>query len=95
MLVNFVDGFRLELMYISFIVDVKSHPPLWFSGACAAIIAHRNHFFFLYQHNKSAESKVKSRQASNHCKQVLEAAKLAYANKTECITFEKFGSCGY
>ena len=32
-------------------------------------------------------SKVKSRQASNSCKRVLEAAKFAYANKTkECIT---------
>ena len=48
---------------------------------------HRNHFFHLYQHNKSSASKVKFRQASNHCKKVLEAAKLAYANKTkECIT---------
>ena len=47
----------------------------------------------MYQHNKSSESKVKFREASNHCKRVLEAAKLAYANKTkESITSEKFGS---
>ena len=46
----------------------------------------------MYQHNKS-ETKVKFRQASNDCKRVLEAAKLAYANKTkECITFQKHGS---
>ena len=33
------------------------------------------------------------RQASNHCKRVLEAAKLAYANKTkESIAFQKLGS---
>ena len=33
------------------------------------------------------------RQASNHCKRVLEAAKFAYANKTkESITSNKFGS---
>ena len=33
------------------------------------------------------------RQASNHCKRVLEAAKLAYANKTkDFITSQKSGS---
>ena len=33
------------------------------------------------------------RQASNHCKRLLEAAKLAYATKTkESINSEKFGS---
>ena len=52
----------------------------WFSAACAAAIAHRNHFR-LYQQNKSFTSKAKFRQASNHYKRVLEAAKLSYANK--------------
>ena len=43
--------------------------------------------------DKSSDSKVKFRQASNHCKRVLEAAKLAYANKTkESITSQKLGS---
>ena len=47
----------------------------------------------MYQQNKSSESKVKFRQASNRCKRVLEAAKLAYANKTkESITSQKLGS---
>ena len=65
----------------------------WFSAAGAAAIVHRNHFFRLYQQNKSSESKVKFRQASNCCKRVLEAAKLAYANKTkESITSQKLGS---
>ena len=49
----------------------------------AAAIAHKNHFSRLYQQNKYSESKVKFRQASNHCKRLLEAAKLAYANKTK------------
>ena len=41
----------------------------------------------MYQQNKSSESKVKFSQASNRCKMVLVAAKLAYANKTkESIT---------
>ena len=49
--------------------------------ACAVAIVHRNHFFCLHQKDKSSESKVKFGQASNRCKRVLEAAKLAYANK--------------
>ena len=67
--------------------QVKPHSSPWFSTACAAAIVHRSHFFHLYQQNKSSESKVKFRQASNRCKRVLEAAKLAYATKTkESIT---------
>ena len=47
----------------------------------------------MYQREKSSDSKVKFRQASNRCKRVLEAAKLAYANKTkESITSQKLGS---
>ena len=47
----------------------------------------------MYQKDKSSDSKVKFRQASNCCKRVLEAAKLAYANKTkESITSQKLGS---
>ena len=65
----------------------------WFSAACAAAIVHRNHFFRLYQREKSSDSKVKFRQASNRCKRVLEAAKLAYANKTkDSMTSQKLGS---
>ena len=44
----------------------------------------------MYQQNKSSESKGKFRQASNHCIRVLEAPKLAYANKAkESITSQK------
>ena len=81
LLVNFVSGFR-------------SSP--WFSAACAAAIFHRNYFIRLYQQNKSSESKVKVIQASNHCKRVLEAAKLAYANKTKgFFTSQKLCSRGF
>ena len=67
--------------------QVKPHSSPWFSAACAAVVAHRNHFFRLYQNDKFSASKVKFRQASNRCKRVLEAARLAYANKTkESIT---------
>ena len=72
---------------------MKPRSSSWFSAACAAAIVHRNHFIRLYQKDKSSESKVKFRQASNRCKRVLEAAKLAYANKTkESITSQKLGS---
>ena len=54
-------------------------PPLWNFEQDAPF-----HLFFrLYQQNKSSESKVKFRQASNYWKRVLEAAKhraLAYAS---------------
>ena len=73
--------------------QVKQHSSPWFSAACAAAIVHRNHFFGLYQKEKSFDSKVKFRQASNRCKRVFEAAKLAYANKTkESISSQKLGS---
>ena len=65
------------------------YPSLQVSGqtsliaASAAAIVLRNDFFHLYQQKKSFESKLKFRQASNRCKRVLEAIKLAYANKTK------------
>ena len=75
---------------------VKPHSSPWFSAACAAAIVQRNHFFRLYQREKSSDSKVKFRQASNCCKRVLEAAKLAYANETkESITSQKLDSRGF
>ena len=73
--------------------QVKPHSAPWFSAACAAAMVHRNHIFRLYQQNKSSESKVNFRQASNRCKRVLEAAKLVYATKTKVsITSQKLGS---
>ena len=76
--------------------QVKPHSSPWFSAACAAAIVHRNHFLHFHQQNKSSESKVKFRQASNRCKRVLEAAKLAYATKTnESITSQKLASLDF
>ena len=45
--------------------QVKPHSSPWFSAACTAAIVHRNHFFHLYPKDKSSDSKVKFRQASN------------------------------
>ena len=73
--------------------QVKPHSSPWFSAKCAAAIVHRNHVFRLYQKDKFSDSKVKFRQTTNRCKRVLEAAKIAYANKTkESITSQKLGS---
>ena len=44
--------------------QVTPHSSPWFSTACAAAIAHRNHFFCLYQRDRSSDSKVKFRQAN-------------------------------
>ena len=72
--------------------QVRPHSSPWFSAACAAGIVLEITFFRLYQQNKTSELKVKFRQASNHCKRVLEAAKLAYATKMkESITPQKLG----
>ena len=47
----------------------------------------------MHQSEKSSDSKLKFRQASNCSKRVLEAAKLAHDNKTkESITSQKLGS---
>ena len=91
LLVNFLSGFRLELMYISLRkYQAKPHSSPWFSAACAAVIVHRNHVFCLYEKDKCSDSKVKFRQASNCCQRVPEPAKLAYADKTkDCITSQK------
>ena len=42
--------------------QVKPHSSPWFSPSCAAAIAHRNHFFHLYQRDKSAGSRALFRQ---------------------------------
>ena len=58
--------------------QVKPHSSSWFSADCAAAVVHRNHFF---------------RLASNRCKRVLKATKLAYPNKTkESITSQNLDS---
>ena len=82
LLVNFLSRISLELIYISPIQNIRSTLTRLhgFSAACRAATVHRNHFFHLYEKDRSSDSKVKFRQVSNHCKRVLEAAKLAYAN---------------
>ena len=52
-----------------------------FSNLCCCHSS-QNNFFHLYQQSKSSESTVKFQQASNCCRRVLEADRLAYATKT-------------
>ena len=93
LLVTFVSCFKLELMFISLGYHVQPHSSPWFSAAWGAAIFYRNHLFRVYQQNKSSESKVKFTQASDCRKRILEAAKLAYANKTkESINSHKLRS---
>ena len=73
--------------------QVKLHSSPWLLAAFAATIVHRSQVFCLYQKDKSSHSKVKFREAGNRCKRVLEAAKLAYANKIkESIISQKLDS---
>ena len=85
-------GIDIYIYIPHFKYQVKPHSSPWFSATCAAATVHRNTFFHLYQQNKSSESKVKFRQASNCCGRVLEAAKLACTTKTESITSQKLDS---
>ena len=65
-------------------------------AACAAAIAHRNHFS-VNQENKIFASKVKFREASNKCKRAVEHAKamvikqksLSLSTKKAHMTFGK------
>ena len=78
-------------VYISHEYEVKPHSSPWFLAACVAAIGCA--ITLLICTNKSSESKVKFKQASNCCKRVFVAAKLAYANrKKETITSKKLGS---
>ena len=95
LLVNFVSEFRVESMYISCIVSIKSRVTHLHGFQLFFFVAtvHINHFVCLYQQNKSSESKGKFGQAKNCSKRVLEATKLVYAIKTkECMTSQKLGS---
>ena len=94
---NFVSGLKLEFMNIPHCnYQVKLHFSLQFSAAGSTAIVHRNHIFYLHQQNKSSESKVKFRQASDYGKRVLEAANLAYVTKTkDSIMSQNLGSWGF
>ena len=89
LLMNLVSGFRLELMYISLILSIRSNLTHLHSFQQLVFIEIT---FFVFT-NKINLLNLKFRQASNRYKRVLEAAKLAYATKTkESITSQNLGS---
>lgn len=82
------------------IYHCKCHPKpyssLWFFHSYGAAIHLCNYFFSLFQQNLSSVSEGKFRQAGNHYKIVLEARKLAYANKTYKSRYtQTLGSCEF
>ena len=84
LLMNFVSGFRLVLMYISIIISIRSGLTHLHSFQLLELLPEFIEItFFVCTNNKSSESKGKLRQAGNHRKRVLEAAKLVYASKTK------------
>ena len=92
-LMNFVSGQRLESMYISLIVSIRSSLTISMVFSCFYCCHSSWKSLCLQQQNKSFESKIKFKQNSNHSKSVVEAAKVVFTNKTkESIVSQKLGS---
>ena len=78
-------------MYVSLIISIRSSLTHCLGFRLLVLLPFIE--ITLYQQNKSSESKIKFRQASNFSKRVLEAVKLAYANKIKkSIILPKLGS---
>ena len=92
LLVNFVSEFRLELMYLSLIENIRSSF-IHLHGFQLLVLLPlfiEITFFVCTKVKNLLILKVNFRQASNHCKRALETAKHAYANKTkQFITTQK------
>ena len=82
LLVNFVSGLWLEVIYI-YIYIYAPHRKYQVKPHSSISMVFIENTFCLYRQNKSPESKVKFRQASICCKSVLEDAKLECATKTK------------
>ena len=72
---------------------MKPHSSPWFSPACAAAIAHRNHYFHIFQHSDTDDNKRLFATARNNCKRVIQDAKSEYErNVHDRLTSQKIGS---
>ena len=91
LLTNFVNGFCLELIvYIPYHkYQVRPHASPWFSADCAVAIDHRNHFFRLYQQNKSLESKAKLRRLVIVVKEFLKHPNLHVLRKQKSLSLPR------
>ena len=97
LLVNYVSGFRLELMYMSHIISIRSNLTHLHGFQQLMLLPWFIEITFFVCKNRINLLNLKFRHASNHWKGVLEAVKLSYATKTkEAITprnlaFRNFG----
>jgi len=73
--------------------QVRPHSSPWFSPACAAAIAHRNHHFHLFRREDSIENKRLFSTARNRCKNVLQNARDNYQESVKAkISTQRLGS---
>ena len=80
LLVNFVSGFRFELMYVSLIVSIRSSLTHLHGYQLLVLLSKFIEITFcLYQQNKSSKSKIKFRQASK-TKESITSQKLGSRN---------------
>ena len=85
---KFLSGFRLELKYISPIVSIRSNLTHLHGFQQLVMLPEFIEMIFSFvPAEKSSESKVKCREASNYYKRVLDSATLAYATKTKEFIF--------
>ena len=82
--VNIGSGFRLELMYISLVVSIRSTLVHLHGFQLHVLLSYVKEITFVCT-NSINLLKLKFRQASDCCKRILEGAKLAYANKTKTL----------
>ena len=83
LLLNFVSGSKLELVYIITILNIRLSPTHPHDFQLLVLMSYLiENFFFSSVPSKSSTSKVKFRQASNIFKRALEATKFAYVTET-------------
>ena len=71
----------------------KPHSPQWFTSACAAAIAQRQHAFRRFNRHKSSSNRQKYIEARNNCKRVIVTAKTDYTETTrKRIEAQKLGT---
>ena len=93
LLLNFLTGSRLEWMYISLNVNIRSSLTYLHGFRLLVLLPYLIKPLLLFVPVECYASKVKFRR---HCKRFLEAAKLTCASKTkESITSHKLGSYNF
>ena len=97
LLMNFVSGFRLELMYISLIVSIRSNFTHLHAFQVLVLLPQfiEINFFVCTNRIKSSESKVKFRQPSNCCKSFLKLPNLHMLLKKRIHHFQETWHSGF